>query len=705
MERENDVQLIHDTLSGDDVAFNTLVQKYQKSVHTLAWRKIGDFHYAEEITQDTFLRAYKKLSTLKNPNQFAGWLYVIANRLCLNWIRKQKPAIQSLENTSVMELEQSAYTNYVLEKREAEVDEHRYEIVKKLLEKLPESERTVVTLYYLGEMTAMEIGKFLGVSVNTIRSRLHRARKRLQDAQELLIQEVLGGVPIPASLTENIMQQVADIKITSRPMPKPFIPWLAFGTSVLLIALLFGTSNRYLIRFQEPYSFEAQSEPTIEIVDAPIVLETDVKPAVRNQVGRVAGTSKTSRTGLQVSETISTSEALVSSETANVETWMPDSALRAAVREELALPAAAPLTKDMLQGLRRLRTGGIGITDIKGLEFAHNIVSLSFGNGGNYITGLTPLASLTTLMYLNISGNQVNDVSPLCSLTSLIHLNLANNHVSDLRPLANLISLETLDLFDNEVESVVPLSGLKNLNQLILTHNRIEDISPLSGLPNLRTLWIKENPIRNLSPLLGLNLIDIKYDVAPEPTEQTHATAAWMSDTVSRTTVRGDLGLLSGVSSIKKNIQGLERQNEDHKDSNSMSTPELTTNLSTLHLGNSPTVDSHPLANLTQVEDLHLWHVPVNSTNHDWHPLTNLINLEMATLEANSVFNIRRLVEPKKPHFLYIVNSHIIVNNHIEDTSPLEGLKILHQLWIKGHWVNDTDPPTGLNLTKYEWGE
>ena len=65
MERENDVQLIHDTLSGDDVAFNTLVQKYQKSVHTLAWRKIGDFHYAEEITQDTFLRAYKKLSTLK----------------------------------------------------------------------------------------------------------------------------------------------------------------------------------------------------------------------------------------------------------------------------------------------------------------------------------------------------------------------------------------------------------------------------------------------------------------------------------------------------------------------------------------------------------------------------------------------------------------------------------------------------------------
>ena len=87
---KDDVQLIRSILSGDDKAFSTLVEKYQKRVHALAWRKIGDFHYAQEITQDTFLQVYKKLPTLKNPNQFAGWLYVIANRLCLNWMRKKK---------------------------------------------------------------------------------------------------------------------------------------------------------------------------------------------------------------------------------------------------------------------------------------------------------------------------------------------------------------------------------------------------------------------------------------------------------------------------------------------------------------------------------------------------------------------------------------------------------------------------------------
>ena len=183
---EDDVQLIRRILSGDDRAFSALVQKYQKGVHALAWRKIGDFHYAEELTQDVFLQVYKKLSTLKNPNQFAGWLYVIVNRLCLNWIQRHKSAMQSLETTSIGEIEEFSYTHYVSEQRETEATEHRDEIVKKLLEKLPESERTVVTLYYLGEMVPREIGDFLGVSVNTIKSRLRSGARTLTKRRRTL---------------------------------------------------------------------------------------------------------------------------------------------------------------------------------------------------------------------------------------------------------------------------------------------------------------------------------------------------------------------------------------------------------------------------------------------------------------------------------------------------------------------------------------
>ena len=196
MEREDDVQLIRGILSGDDEAFNALVQKYQKSVHTLVWRKIGDFHYAEEITQDAFLQAYEKLSTLKDPCQFAGWLYVIANRLCIAWMRKQKPVMQPLEKTSVKAIDTLTYERYVSEQCESEASERRYEIVEELLKKLPESERTVMMLHYLSGMPTKEIGEFLEVSVNTVVSRLHRARKRLKADQELLIQEFLGSIQI-----------------------------------------------------------------------------------------------------------------------------------------------------------------------------------------------------------------------------------------------------------------------------------------------------------------------------------------------------------------------------------------------------------------------------------------------------------------------------------------------------------------------------
>ena len=301
---KNDVQLIHSILSGNDEAFNTLVQKYQKSVHALAWRKIGDFHYAEEITQDTFLQAYEKLSTLKNPNQFAGWLYVIANRLCVDWIRKRKPALQLLGDSSVKTIDKLTYERYVLEQRETEATERRHEIVRQLLEKLPESERTVVTLYYLGEMTAKEIGKFLGVSVNTISSRLQRARARLQAADERLINETLGGWQLSGNLLENIMRQVADIEPGASPTGKPLLPWVSLGAATVLIILLLGAGHQYLVRFQRPYSFEAQAEPTIEIIEAAGVLETDTKTAVRNQIGQAATPGKNSSVDSQIAEEV-----------------------------------------------------------------------------------------------------------------------------------------------------------------------------------------------------------------------------------------------------------------------------------------------------------------------------------------------------------------------------------------------------------------
>ena len=284
MERD-DVELIQNILAGDEVAFSTLVKKYQKGVHALVWRKVKDFHIAEEITQDIFLQAHKKLASLKNPSQFPGWLYVIADRFCRAWFRKkQLNNSQSIETTSEETLEKRAYANYLCEQREETAVEHQRQIVQKLMAKLPESERTVMVLYYLGEMNCKEISKFLGVSPHTVKSRLRRARERLKN-EEYILRETLGSVPLSPNLTENIMRNIDPVKQTSSSGAKPLLPFAALGSSVILVILLMGASNQILPNFQQPFSFDAKSEPTIEIVDAPVVLNIQSKPDLQNRIG------------------------------------------------------------------------------------------------------------------------------------------------------------------------------------------------------------------------------------------------------------------------------------------------------------------------------------------------------------------------------------------------------------------------------------
>ena len=284
MLNNDDAELIRQILEGDQRAFSALVRKYQKPLHALVWRKIGDFHIAEEITQDIFLNVYKKLQTLKNPNLFAGWLYVSATRRCHAWLKKKRIPMESLEVMSSEELEVLAYTQYRAEEQAEIVTEQQREVVKRLLQKLPESERTVVTLHYLGDMTCEDISKFLGVSPNTVKSRLHRARKRLEK-EEQIVRETLGGMQFSETLAENILREIARTKPTAPSGGKPWMPWAIAASTAALVVLLMGSGTQYLPRFQQPYSFDATSEMTVELVDASVVRAAKQKLHPRNQIG------------------------------------------------------------------------------------------------------------------------------------------------------------------------------------------------------------------------------------------------------------------------------------------------------------------------------------------------------------------------------------------------------------------------------------
>ena len=112
--KNDDIALIQRILSGDESAFASLVRKYQKEIHAFVYRKIGDFHIAEDITQETFLQVYQKLETLEDPTRFSKWLYVIADRLCIAWHRKNRLQTEPLEDHDpTLEIETEPYSQFV----------------------------------------------------------------------------------------------------------------------------------------------------------------------------------------------------------------------------------------------------------------------------------------------------------------------------------------------------------------------------------------------------------------------------------------------------------------------------------------------------------------------------------------------------------------------------------------------------------------
>ena len=189
--KNEDVDLIHRILAGDEAAFTALVDRHRKWIHSLAWREIGDFHAAQEITQDTFIQTLKSLPTLRDPNRFLGWLYVIAKRQCIEWLRRKPITMQSLDAMPKAELETVSYTQYLEEEQAQTSTSELRQVVEHLLRKLPETERSVMVLHYFNGLTCEEVSERLDVSLNTVKSRLYRARKRLEQ-EESTLRENLG---------------------------------------------------------------------------------------------------------------------------------------------------------------------------------------------------------------------------------------------------------------------------------------------------------------------------------------------------------------------------------------------------------------------------------------------------------------------------------------------------------------------------------
>lgn len=178
--RMDDAALVRRTLGGDCSAFDTLVRRYQRQVYSLIYRMLGSAADAEDLLQETFVRAYHALHTFRQDASFLTWLYKIASNLSIDLLRTRR-ARQAASLDEEIELRhEPAVTDRDYLPEDHAVRESISEMVHVAILELPERYRRVVLLRHVAEMSIEEIAEHLNMPTGTVKTHLFRARELLR---------------------------------------------------------------------------------------------------------------------------------------------------------------------------------------------------------------------------------------------------------------------------------------------------------------------------------------------------------------------------------------------------------------------------------------------------------------------------------------------------------------------------------------------
>jgi len=169
-----DAKLIADFCDGNVHAFNKLVERWQERIYRFAFRYFSSYDEATEITQKTFIRAYKKLHTLDDATKFSSWIYRVANNLCLDETKRAGRR----KSTDLTELNRQIAAidtpDSTLQQKELS------SVLQMALLHLPAEQRTVIIMKEYESLTFREIAEILDEPENTIKSRMYYGLKKLR---------------------------------------------------------------------------------------------------------------------------------------------------------------------------------------------------------------------------------------------------------------------------------------------------------------------------------------------------------------------------------------------------------------------------------------------------------------------------------------------------------------------------------------------
>jgi len=183
-----DEDIIRLVLNGHVDAYSILVDNYKNMVYDLCYKYTYDYNETQDLSQEIFLKVYRKLDSFKNSSSFSTWLYRVGVNTCIDWTRKNKNKkdIKSIDDDQYGEKIPSLNKG----PEDLAVDAEKNVILRSAILELPEKYRTVVILYNFKNLSCSEISVILDIPQKTVETRLYRAKKLLK---EKLLKPCNGG--------------------------------------------------------------------------------------------------------------------------------------------------------------------------------------------------------------------------------------------------------------------------------------------------------------------------------------------------------------------------------------------------------------------------------------------------------------------------------------------------------------------------------
>jgi RNA polymerase sigma-70 factor (ECF subfamily) len=202
MDRVSDEELVRRVLSGDRDAFGALVERYKGMVYGVAYAHLRNFHDAQDLSQEVFIKAFLNLSSYDPARPFGNWLYVITRRMAIDRLRGRREMKELTDEI----IDRSPTPDVRAERREMQ------RLLKDALSRLSERNRETFCLYYMDGYSIREISRILSVPQGTVKRRLHEARKILRKEVVRMAREGFKEEALTWKFTEDVVGKVSDLK-------------------------------------------------------------------------------------------------------------------------------------------------------------------------------------------------------------------------------------------------------------------------------------------------------------------------------------------------------------------------------------------------------------------------------------------------------------------------------------------------------------